>query len=72
MASHRRLSRRQTAAVLVRMLPEEKAELDALVPHGEVGSLIRRLLVEHLTEVRAVQPELVPTSTLREEVTTAA
>ena len=68
MASHRRQCRRQTTAVLVRMLPEEKAQLDELVPRGGVGPLIRRLLVEHLADVQTAQPALIP----REETTTAA
>ena len=72
MAPHRRQHRRQTTAVLVRMLPEEKAQLDKLIPRGEVGPLIRRLLVEHLTDARAVQHALIPRADLREETTTAA
>ena len=72
MASQRPLFRHQTAAVLVRMLPSEKAELDALVPYRQAGPLLRRLLAEHLTEVRATQPELAPTDPPEEEATTAA
>ena len=72
MASHRRQCRRQTTAVLVRMLPEEKAQLDELVPRGEVGPLIRRLLVEHLADARATQPALIARPDSREETTTAA
>ena len=70
MARHGPRSRRQTAAVLVRMLPAEKAELDALVPRRKVGPLMRRLLAEHLTEVRAAQPDLIPPPP-REEATAA-
>jgi hypothetical protein len=59
-------TRRQTAAVLVRMLPEEKAQLDQLIPHGELGPLIRRLLQEHLATVAAVQPALLSDAQLKE------